>query len=127
MTILFIALMAGFFFLLQRYLYDRFWNKGVSVKITFEKEEVTEGDENALFEIVENRKWLPLSTLKVKFQCSRHLQCGDRFILQKRFLFGNALSENYTNFADAMSEKGILQYLWDRPCSGRLIFFKGIV
>lgn len=73
MTILFIALMAGFFFLLQRYLYDRFWNKGVSVKITFEKDEVAEGDENALFEIIENRKWLPLSTLKVKFQCSRHL------------------------------------------------------
>lgn len=73
MTILFVALLAGAFYLLQKYLYQRFWNTGVFVKITFEKDEVTEGEENTLFEVVENRKWLPLATLKVKFQCSRYL------------------------------------------------------
>lgn len=73
MTILFIVLLAGAFYLLQKFLYRRFWNTGVSVNITFEKSEVTEGEKNTLLEVIENRKWLPLATLKVKFQCSRHL------------------------------------------------------
>ncbi len=73
MTVLFVVLLAGVFYLLQKYLYQRFWNTGISVSITFEKDEVTEGEGNTLFEVVENRKWLPLATLKVKFQCSKHL------------------------------------------------------
>lgn len=74
MAVLFITLLAGILFLLQRYLYDQFWNKGVCVSLAFGREEVTAGEENLLLEIVENRKWLPLSTLKVKFQCSRYLE-----------------------------------------------------
>lgn len=73
MTVLFVVLLTGACYLLQKYLYQRFWNTGITVEITFEKDEVTEGEGNTLFEVVENRKWLPLATLKVKFQCSRHL------------------------------------------------------
>jgi len=74
MTVIFVALSAWLLFLLQKYLYLKYWDKDIKVTISFDKEEVTEGEENALLEIIENRKWMPLATLKVKFQCSRHLQ-----------------------------------------------------
>ena len=78
MVIIFVALFGGVFFLLQRILYAHFWNKGVQVQLSFEKEMVQAGDEIKLFEVVENDKKLPLSSLKVKFQCSRHLIFSDR-------------------------------------------------
>lgn len=87
MAVLFIALLAGLLFLMQRYLYHRFWNKGIYVTLAFGREEVTAGEENVLLEVVENRKLLPLSTLKVKFQCSRYLE----FPAQK----GSAVTDFY--------------------------------
>ncbi|MBD5394506.1 MAG: DUF58 domain-containing protein [Lachnospiraceae bacterium] len=77
MVILFIACFAGILFLLQNALYSRLWMKGVSVRLSFSKEMVETGDQASLIEVVENRKWLPLATLKVKFQCSRNLKFLD--------------------------------------------------
>lgn len=77
MVVLLIAFLAGAMYLLQKYLYKKFWNKGVSVVLSFEEEMVEAGEKAALLEVVENRKWLPLATLKVKFQCSSNLKFAD--------------------------------------------------
>lgn len=77
MVILFIGLLAGGLFLLQQTLYKHFWNKNLSVVLKFDSERVHAGNGVKLFEEVENRKWLPLSSLKVKFQCSKYLQFLD--------------------------------------------------
>lgn len=73
MVVVFAALLAFLLFLLQRAIYRYWWNKGISVALNFEKELVRAGEQVRLLEIVENRKRLPLSSLKVKFQCSRYL------------------------------------------------------
>lgn len=77
MVILFVGLLMGALFILQQTLYKHWWDNGVTVKLTFEKALIHAGDQVKLFEEVENRKWLPLSSLKVKFQCSRYLQFAD--------------------------------------------------
>lgn len=74
MVIIFAGIFLLLLFTLQRGLYRRWWNRGVSVKLEFEEEMVREGEEVKLLEIVENRKRLPLPSLKVKFQCSRQLE-----------------------------------------------------
>ena len=77
MVIVFALLLAGLLFSLQRTFYVHWWERGVVVKLQFEKDIVRAGERIRLFEIVENHKWLPLSSLKVKFQCSRYLEFSD--------------------------------------------------
>ena len=77
MVIIFAAFLAGALYLIQKAAYKKWWSSKVSVRISFEKEMVTAGEETRLFEIVENRKWLPLASLKVKFHCSRCLEFQD--------------------------------------------------
>ena len=77
MVIIFAALLALGVFALQRIIYIRLWRKGVSVSLNFEKNMIRAGEEVKLIETVENRKKLPLSSLKVKFQCSRYLLFSD--------------------------------------------------
>ncbi len=74
MAIIFAMLLAGALFLLQREFYVRYWERGVGAGLSFETDMVRAGDQVQLLETVENRKWLPLSSLKVKFQCSRYLE-----------------------------------------------------
>ncbi|MDE7248768.1 MAG: DUF58 domain-containing protein, partial [Lachnospiraceae bacterium] len=77
MVILFTLLIGGILFLLQRILYARWWSRGVAVKLSFDKELVRAGDQVKLLEMVETKNGLPLSSLKVKFQCSRYLEFSD--------------------------------------------------
>lgn len=77
MVILFTLMVGGILFFLQRILYAHWWSRGVIVRLFFEKETVQAGERVKLFEVVENHKNLPLSSLKVKFQCSRHLEFSD--------------------------------------------------
>lgn len=49
----------------------------MDVKLSFDRETVRAGEQVKLLEIVENKKGLPLSSLKVKFQCSRYLEFSD--------------------------------------------------
>lgn len=60
-------------YLLQNYLYHKFWNKNLSVSLTFSAQKAVEGDELALYETVINKKLLPLPILKVKFMTSKYL------------------------------------------------------
>ena len=75
-----IAIGILFFCLLfiQRQLYTRLWEKGLYVTLSFGREHIWEGEQGELKEIIENRKRLPLSMLKVKFKTDRHLLFADQ-------------------------------------------------
>lgn len=68
-----IGLTAFLFLILEQKLYQKLWKKGLNVKVCFTKDSLFEGEESTLQEVVENRKKLPLSMLKVKFQTHRNL------------------------------------------------------
>lgn len=77
MKILGIALVAFGLFLLQKFIYEKLWNRNLKVSISFARQGMKEGAEGELIEVIENRKRLPLSMLKVKFQTSRNLEFQD--------------------------------------------------
>jgi len=77
MKIIGIGLIAFLLYILQRKVYERFWDKNLKVSISFTQFGISEGEEGEILEIVENRKYLPLNMLKVKFQTSRNLEFAD--------------------------------------------------
>ena len=68
-----IGLIALALFSVQRQLYTRLWNKNLTANVFFARPAIFEGEEGQLKEVIENRKRLPLTMLKVKFQADRHL------------------------------------------------------
>lgn len=72
-----IGLIAFLLFSLQKLIYQKLWNRNLSANISFAETSIFEGQEGQLKEIIENRKRLPLSMLKVKFQTDRHLKFED--------------------------------------------------
>ena len=68
-----IGLIAAIMFFAQQYIYKKLWNKNLTAHISFKTPVVIQGENGFLTEIIENKKKLPLSMLKVKFQTSRHL------------------------------------------------------
>ena len=77
MKILGLGITAFFLFALQRRLYEKLWNKNLKVAVTFSQKGITEGEKGEIVEVIENRKRLPLTMLKVKFQTSRNLEFAD--------------------------------------------------
>ena len=77
MKILGIGIIAFVLFVLQRSVYEKLWNQKLRVSVTFSQKGITEGEEGEIVEVIENRKWLPLTMLKVKFQTSRNLEFAD--------------------------------------------------
>ena len=63
--------------LLERRLWKRYWGRGLSSEISFDRREVQEGDSCFLTEIVTNRKFLPLPVLQVKFRMGREIRFLD--------------------------------------------------
>ena len=61
----------------QKYVYQKIWAKGLTVQLKFRESGIWQGQESELSEIIENRKRLPLTMLKVKFQTDRHLLFAD--------------------------------------------------
>lgn len=72
-----IGLIAFLLFVLQKLIYKKLWNKQLTANITFAEHHIFEGQQGQLKEIIENKKRLPLSMLKVKFQADRHLKFED--------------------------------------------------
>ena len=72
---------------IQRFIYARFWSKGLSVETTYKYTELEAGESNELIEIITNNKRLPLPMLHVKFDTP------------KSFVFENeansSVSDNY--------------------------------
>lgn len=77
MKIIGIGILAFLLYWLQQVLYRKWWNKSLYVTLRFEESSMFEGEEGSLYEVIENRKRLPLPMLKVKFQTSRNLEFAD--------------------------------------------------
>jgi Uncharacterized conserved protein (some members contain a von Willebrand factor type A (vWA) domain) len=77
MKILYACLGVFLLFQLQQVLYRRFWDKNLSVQLSFSKNNAVEGDELVLYETVTNQKLLPIPILKIKFMTSRYLSFLD--------------------------------------------------
>ncbi len=77
MVIIWIVLLIGLLYLLQLFVYNKYWKNGVNARVRFKQSAITEGDTGVLEEIVENAKILPIIALKVKFQTSRNLRFED--------------------------------------------------
>lgn len=67
------ALCALILWILQGVLYHRFWTRGLSVSLAFDRSYVVEGGCGALKEVITNAKSLPLPIVHVKFRMGRHL------------------------------------------------------
>ncbi len=75
--LLIIGLIFFLLFLLQKKLYEKLWQSHLTVKLAFCRDHIYEGEQGELKEVIENRKRLPLSMLKVKFKTDRHLIFDD--------------------------------------------------
>lgn len=73
MTIIIIGIVAALLYCLQQVIYAKNWGKNLKVSLKFCNDHIIEGERSSLAEIIENRKALPLTMLKVKFSCSREL------------------------------------------------------
>ncbi len=76
-ALLTIGIVAWLLYMAQVKVYQKLWNRNLSVKIRFKNREVFEGEKGELLEVVENKKHLPLSMLKVKFHTDRNLAFDD--------------------------------------------------
>ncbi len=64
---------AWLFMMLQGWLFRRFWDSGLTARLSFVQRAAVEGNTGQLKEIITNRKFLPLPVLHVKFQMGRYL------------------------------------------------------
>lgn len=71
MQFIIVVFLAVILYLLQLWFYRHYWNKNLSVHIKYSQPEAEIGDEVQLIETIENRKWLPLPILYVKFSSSK--------------------------------------------------------
>lgn len=70
-----ILIVLGLFavYLIQRVVYEKNWKKGLHAAVSFAHSAVSEGGETVLLEMVSNRKWMILPTLKVMFKTDKGL------------------------------------------------------
>ena len=73
MIIIFMGLVVLGLIALQNYVYNRLWDRGLSLDIKFSSKEAFEGDSLFLQEELSNNKFLPLPWVFVKFNVSRNL------------------------------------------------------
>lgn len=77
MTLVYLGIVALVCIYVTTSIYSRFWDRGLTVEVLFSQHEVEEGGRLFLREKVENRKWLQLPTLMVKFEMDRNILCLD--------------------------------------------------
>lgn len=77
MKILGIGVIAFILFAIQQKIYRKLWDRNLKVSVEFAQSSLFEGEAGELLEVIENRKRLPLSMLKVKFQTDRNLVFAD--------------------------------------------------
>lgn len=71
MKLLFAFMLAVLLYLVQYFLYSRLWDKKLYITIDFAETVVEEGSRTTLVETIENRKWMPLPILQIKFATTR--------------------------------------------------------
>lgn len=77
MPIVLIPIILYLLYLLERYLFARYWDRNLEVELGFDKNAVVEGEETSLTEIVTNRNFIPLHILQVGFQTDIGLSFDD--------------------------------------------------
>ncbi len=77
MTIFAILLLLLLLAFVIRKLYDRFWDRGLSCRISFQEEYAVEDDLSSLHLVMENDKLLPLPVAEIDFHMDRRLQFAD--------------------------------------------------
>ncbi|MDO5291369.1 MAG: DUF58 domain-containing protein [bacterium] len=78
MTIIVAVLVTSILSYVMLSIYERLWNKNLSVSISFEQEHVNEGDTGLIKEEVINEKRLPLLSLLIKFPIHRSIEYHNR-------------------------------------------------
>ena len=76
MPIILIPIVIFLLFTLERYVSSNNWDKGLNAELKFQKEAVTEGESASLYEVITNRKIMPLFILQVSFQTGIGLKFG---------------------------------------------------
>lgn len=68
-----IAVLIGilFLYLVQTALFSKYWNYRLNVSVKFLQTHLSEGDTAVLEECIENRKWLPMPMVTLKFNLSK--------------------------------------------------------
>ncbi len=77
MVIIWIVLLTAVLYVIQAFLYNKYWKVGVYTNVCFKQSAIFEGEQGVLEEVVENAKTLPIVALKVKFQTSKNLRFLD--------------------------------------------------
>lgn len=54
-------------YFVQNSLYNKFWNLNLNVKAEFKKTKITEGKSVIIEECIENKKWLPMPMITIKY------------------------------------------------------------
>ena len=111
MNILLAVLCAWLIYILQKRIYKKLWKQNLDVTVSFVSPFSVEGRKCALTEVVENKKWFPLPTLRVKFSFPRGLKfdgdhnisCSDK--LYKNDLFSVMPYMRITRTHDFLCEK----------------------
>lgn len=71
MRIIYIVFGAACIYLLQKLLYQKYWNKNLMAEVRFTQHAIMEQEEGELCETIVNQKCLPLPMLRVKFEIGR--------------------------------------------------------
>ncbi len=64
-------------YFVQNKLYEKYWDHGLKVSVEFSKNQVVQGDQVDLIEVISNEKILPLLMVRLKFKTDRSLRFTD--------------------------------------------------
>ena len=71
LAVFLVLAVTAFFF---EVLYNKFWDYDLFADVNWEDDEVTEGSVTKVTERLENRKWLPMAVVNIKFKIDRSFQ-----------------------------------------------------
>ena len=76
---MFLLLLLGIFavWVLWEFYYHRVWRKAVDVRLWFDTDALYAGGQTKLYEVIENRKRMPLPVLEVSFHTKKELDFAD--------------------------------------------------
>ena len=72
------VILLTFIYFMQRFLYRKFWNKGLDAEVRFNRDYIECGENAELIEIISNNKFLPLPVFHLKFSVDKKLRFIER-------------------------------------------------
>lgn len=78
MNILIAIIVLVVLYLFANRIYRKYWNKGLSIQLNFDKSILTENETGHLTEIISNHNFLPIPALWIKFSTDRSLNFKDQ-------------------------------------------------